>query len=127
MPTMNDDKLYEVSIQDGYILARLWGDADTEVFEASTAEVMTLREAQKVNLLLCDIRELKADKVDIADQTRGIGTLWQIRNFDKVALLLGDSKVTSMLLSALSATHLTHKFKSFESQAEAAVWLKAAS
>lgn len=123
---MNDNKLYEVSMHDGYIQSRLWGHAGLDAFEASTKEVLALRDAQKVNVLLCDIRELLHTESDIQTQARGIGTLWQIHDFDKVALLLGDSQVTSTLLSVLSTMHLTNKFKNFEKQADAVAWLKAA-
>lgn len=123
---MNDNKLYEVSMRDGYIWTRVWGDAGADVFEASTKEVIALHKAHNVNVLLCDIRELTPNNVGIADQTRGIGTLWEIRSFDKVALLLGDSRITSMLHTALNIAHLSDKFQNFDSEAEAAVWLKSA-
>lgn len=121
---MQNEKLYEISVQDGYIKTRLWGDADVDVFEASTAEVLALREVNGINMLLCDIRELTPGNVDIPAQARAIGTLWKIRSFDKVALLLGDSRITSMLSSSLDVTHLSDKFQSFPNEAAAIAWLK---
>jgi hypothetical protein len=121
---MQDEKLYETSVQDGYIKSRVWGDADTEVFEASTAEVLAQREAHGINMLLCDISKLTPGNVDIPTQARGISILWKIHTFDKVALLLGDSRITSMLSSSLDITHLSGKFQSFPNEEAAIAWLK---
>lgn len=120
------EKLHEVTIQDGYFRTNMWGAAGADTFEASTDELLTLRDSHKVplNRLLCDIRRLKPTNIDIAAQTRGIGTLWKIRTFDKVAIVRGDDRVSDLLQQALKATHFTNKFQMFEDEAEAIAWLK---
>lgn len=120
------EKLYEVTIEDGYFRTNMWGAAGADTFEASTNELLTLRDTHKVplNRLLCDIRRLKSTNIDIAAQARGIGTLWKIRTFEKVAIVMGDAHVSDLLQQALRATHFTDKFRMFEDEAEAVAWLK---
>lgn len=95
------EKLYEVTVEDGYFRTTVWGGAGTEVFEASTNELLELRDRKniKINKLLCDIRELLPQNIDIVAQAKGIGMLWNIRSFDKVAFLMADmdrSRVAEM-------------------------------
>jgi hypothetical protein len=120
------EKLYEITIEDGYLRTNVWGAADADIFEASTNELLTLRDAHRVplNRLLCDIRRLKPNNIDIVAQTRGIGALWKIRSFDKVAVVIGDTHVSDMLHQALKVTHFTDKFQTFDDEAEAVAWLK---
>lgn len=125
----HSEKLYEVTVEDGYFRTNVWGSAGGEVFEASTKDLLAMHDAQKgkVNRLLCDIRQLQPTKIDIGAQTRGIAMLWDIRKFDKVAFLMSNmksSRVTEMTRRSLEVTHFTDKFQTFEDEAEAIAWLK---
>jgi len=126
MPDNTQDKLYAITVGDDYFHVNIWGDASSEVVEESTKELLAKRDASqpRVNKLLCDIRGLKPHKLDIVGQSRGIGTLWDIRSFDKVAFLVNESPVTDLLQQALSVVHFTGKIRTFEDEAEAIAWLK---
>lgn len=129
MQDEKSEKLYEVTIEDGYFRTNVWGNAGAEVFEVSTKDLLELRDNKgiKINKLLCDIRELKSQNIDIVAQTKGIGMLWDIRSFDKVAFLMSEvnkSRAAEMTRRALEVTHFTDKFRSFEDETAAIAWLK---
>jgi hypothetical protein len=120
---MTVSKLHEVSLQDGYIQNRIWGDADGDDFVAATDEALAMKEKTHVNKLLCHIKELRPTKIDINAQTSGIGTLWRIQAFEKVAFLLGDPDVSKLVHSSLELTNFAERFHTFEDEDTAIKWL----
>jgi hypothetical protein len=120
-----DEQLFKVTKQDGYLRVDVWGQADVSTFSASTKAVLALREQSHINRLLCDIRELGSLKIDIAGQAQSIGTLWQIRDIEKVAFLIKKSHTADLLHGSLQATHFINKFQTFEDETAAIAWLQA--
>ena len=125
MGVMSVPQHFSLEKRDNYIHLRTWGQLDESQLDAPAQAAIKLAKEEKVDLLLDDIRDVDTTGVSIPIQAKGMGVLWELRKFKKVAIVLGNSPLKNIFFSTVEALHLTHgtQFKGFESEVEAIEWL----
>ena len=123
---MADDKRYQVSVQNDYILLETWGELKLEDLEEPASAALELAEKSHIDKLLDDIRGVDNSHVSVQIQAKGVSILWKLRKFRKVAIVFSGKEIGWLFLSTIQAMHLNidSKFKGFDNEAEAIQWLK---
>lgn len=86
------------------------------------AALEAMRE-HNIDRLLDDIRETDMTGVPIEAQAKGVGLMWKLKAFRKIAVLYKGQETEKLFFGTLEVTHLDAKFKGFEDEAEAIAWL----
>jgi hypothetical protein len=117
---------FSLEAKDDYIHLKTWGGLDAENIDAPANAALALAEEKHIDKLLDDIRGVDSSGASIPIQAKGMGVLWKLRAFKKVAIVLNESRLRTLLFSTLDTLHLDRdiKFKGFEDEAEAIAWLK---
>lgn len=117
---------FSLEVIDDYVSMKTWGAIDIDQVDAPANAALKLAEEKNVKKLLDDISEVDGTGASIAAQTKGIGVLWKLRTFDKVAIIFSESRLRTLFFSTLDTLHLGRdiKFKGFENKADAIAWLK---
>jgi hypothetical protein len=79
----------------------------------------------KSDRLLDDIRDVNMAGVPIEVQSKGVGIIWKLRAFKKIAILYHGQETEKLFFGTLEVMHMDTKFKGFETEADAVAWLKA--
>jgi hypothetical protein len=125
---MANGNKFKVSVQNDYVLLETWGELELEDLDAPANGALALAEEHHMDKLLDDIRGVSQTPVSMAIQAKGVGVLWKLRKFRKVAIVFSGKEIGYLFLSTLEAMHLNvnGKFKGFDNEAEAINWLKEA-
>lgn len=117
---------FSLEVVDDYVSMKTWGVIDINKVDEPANAALKLAQEKQVTKLLDDISEVDSTGANIAIQTKGVGVLWKLRTFDKVAIVFSESRLRTLFFSTLDTLHLGRdiKFKGFESKAEAIAWLK---
>lgn len=120
------DHGYNIAVQGAYIRLETWGQIHEEDVDVPAKAALALRKESGVNLLLDNIQNVEGKGVSIAIQTKGVGVLWSLREFDKVAIVFKSGDLGKMFLGTLEAMHLNlnGKFKGFDNESDAIAWLQ---
>lgn len=104
---------------------KTWGELDLDDLDAPAVAALKMAKEGHVKKLLDDIREVDDTGASIYIQAKAMGILWKLREFDKVAILMQSSTLSTMFFSTLQALHLNgdSKFMGFEKEADALAWL----
>jgi hypothetical protein len=125
---MAEKEKFKVSAQGDYILLETWGKLELEDLSAPADAALAMAEKTHIDKLLDDIRGVDATPVSVPLQAKGVSVLWKLRKFRKVAIVFSGKEIGWLFLSTLQAMHLNldTKFKGFDNEAEAMIWLKEA-
>jgi SpoIIAA-like len=121
---MADKNQFSIAVEDGYLRLKTWGELDTEGLDAPVNAALDLSREKGITKLLDDVREVDAANVSISVQTKGVGIMWRLRQFDKVAILFGSQRLSGIFFQLLDTVHLNVKIRGFYDEAEAIAWLK---
>jgi hypothetical protein len=125
MGAMSVEQHFSLEKRDDYIHLRTWGSLDESHLDVPAEAALKLAEDEQIELLLDDIRDVDTSGVSIPIQAKGMGVLWKLRKFKKVAIVLGDNPLKHIFFSTVEALHVTQgtQFKGFENEVEAIEWL----
>ncbi len=121
---MPEEKQYSVAAKGDYIHLITRGVLDIKNLDAPANAALELGKKNNITKLLDDIRYVDKSFVSIPIQAKGVGILWKLRAFDKVAILFQDQDLEKMFFSTLEAIHINGKFRGFYDEAEAVAWLQ---
>ena len=121
-----DERQFSVQVVDNYIHLKTWGILDEHNLEAPADAALTLAKERGITKLLDDIRDIDTTAVSIPIQAKGVGVLWKLRSFDKVAIILKGNRIRSLLFATINTLHLDSdaKFRGFDDEQEAIAWLE---
>ncbi|HSX34847.1 MAG TPA: STAS/SEC14 domain-containing protein [Candidatus Saccharimonadales bacterium] len=121
----NKDKRFSVVIDGDIVRLKTWGELNLEDLDAPVNAALKQAQTHHIVKLLDDIREVDDTGTSIYIQAKAMGILWKLRTFDKVAILMQSSTLSTMFFSTLQALHLNgdSRFMGFENEAEALAWL----
>lgn len=124
MPT--DDPGFKATVNDGFIRLETWGKLHQENLDAPANAAIALGQKEHIDKLLDNIQNVDAGPVPISIQAKGLSILWKLRAFQKVAIVFKTKEMGWLFLSSLQAMHLnmSSRFKGFDNETEATVWLK---
>ena len=122
---MTEKQHFTVTSSGDYIHLVTEGLIEEKDLEAPANAAIALAEKTNVRKLLDDIRNVDKSGVSISVQAKGVGILWKLRAFDKVAVLLKDRDLGKIFFATLEALHVSSKFRGFYDEAEAITWLQA--
>jgi hypothetical protein len=119
------ERNFSVVVENDVVRLKTWGELNLDDLEAPADAALKLAQDQKLKKLFDDIREVDDSDASIYIQAKAMGILWKLRSFDKVAILMQSSTLSTMFFSTLQALHLNgdSRFRGFESEAEALAWL----
>lgn len=123
---MAEETRFKVTAKNGYVLLETWGELKEEDLDAPANAALALAEEKHIDKLLDDIRNVDSSHISMTVQAKGVGILWKLRKFKKVAIIFKGEEIGWLFLSTLSAMHLNlnGKFKGFDNEPEAIQWLK---
>lgn len=126
MGAVQQDHGYELNAQAGYIHLRTWGPIYEQDIDEPAKAALALRKESGLNKLLDNIQGVDDSRVNITMQTKGVGVIWSLREFSKVAIVFKSGDLGKMFLSTLEAMHLNlnNKFKGFDNESDAIAWLQ---
>ncbi|HEX7963101.1 MAG TPA: STAS/SEC14 domain-containing protein [Candidatus Saccharimonadales bacterium] len=116
---------FSVKAEDGYIHLKTWGPLDENRLDEPADAALALAKEKHIDKLVDDIREIDSSALSIPMQAKAMGILWKLRSFQKVAIVMGQSRVRTLFFSTVDTLHLDResKFKGFDSLEEAIAWL----
>lgn len=120
-----DERQFSAEVVGDYIHLKTWGKLAEHNLEAPAVAALALAKERGVNKLLDDIRDIDTTAVSIAIQARGVGVLWKLRTFDKVAIVLRGNRIRSLFFATINTLHLDSdaKFRGFDDEQQAIAWL----
>ncbi|HSW65566.1 MAG TPA: STAS/SEC14 domain-containing protein [Bacillota bacterium] len=120
------DHGFKVEAHGSYIHLETWGALDEGDLDAPAKAALALRDKTGIEMLLDNIQRVDASHININVQAKGVGVLWSLRKFKKVAIVFKGDEMGWMFLSTLEAMHLNlnNKFKGFSNETEAIAWLQ---
>jgi len=125
MGASEQDHGYKLKVQGNYIHMETWGVIHDEDIDAPAKAALALRKETGIDRLLDNIQNVDSH-VSIALQTKGVGVVWSLREFHKVAIVFKQGDLSKMFMSTLEAMHLNlnNKFKGFDNETDAIAWLQ---
>lgn len=126
MGAAQQDHGYNLTVQGNYIRMETWGTVHAETVDEPAKAALALRKETGIDKLLDNIQKVDDAHVSINAQTKGVGVIWSLREFKKVAIVFKDGGgLGKMFLGTLEAMHLnlSGKFKGFDNETEAIAWL----
>lgn len=117
---------FSVEAVGDYIHLKTWGELKSDDINQPVEAAIALAKEKKIYKLLDDIREVDSSNISIPVQAKGLGALWKLQYFKKVAIILRGDELGWMLTSSLEAMHIefSSKIKGFKDDETAAVaWL----
>jgi hypothetical protein len=123
---MSEDQRFKVSVKDDYIHLETWGALVEDDLDAPANAALALAEEKKIDKLLDNISNIDSTHVSVTLQAKGVGVLWKLRKFKKIAIVFKGQEIGWLFLSTLQAMHLdvNAKFKGFDNETDAIIWLK---
>jgi hypothetical protein len=122
---MADQEQYTLTPRGDYIHLVTKGELNIETLDAPANAALAMAAKTKITKLLDDVRYVDNKGVSIPLQAKGVGILWKLRAFTKVAILFKDQDLGRMFFSTLEAMHISGRFRGFYNEAEAIAWLEA--
>jgi len=121
----NQGKSFSVVLEGDVVRLKTWGELNLDDLEAPADAALKIAKDNNLKKLLDDIREVDDSDASIYIQAKAMGILWKLREFDKVAIVMQSSTLSTMFFSTLQALHLNgdSKFMGFENEADALAWL----
>jgi hypothetical protein len=122
---MDSSKKFSVKAMGDYVHLKTWGELKTEDLNEPIDTAIALAQEQKIPKLLDDIRNVDSSHVSIPVQAKGLGLLWKLQHFKKVAIILNSDELGWMLSSSLEAMHIefSSRIKAFKDEPSAINWL----
>lgn len=121
------DQGFNIQVKDDYVHLETWGiPTEKNVAEPVTAAI-ELADKEHLTKLLDDIRKVNADTISLMVQAKGVGVLWKLRRFKKVAIVISSDEMTWMLTSSLQELGLSiggWNIRHFNDLNSAKTWLK---
>ncbi len=126
MGASEQDHGYKLTVQGNYIHMETWGRIHEEDVDVPAKAALALRKETGIDCLLDNIQKVDEGHVTISSQTKGVGVLWSLREFRKVAIVFRQGDLSKMFLATLEAMHLNlnNKFKGFDNESDAIAWLQ---
>jgi hypothetical protein len=126
MGAVQQDHGYKLNAQSNYIRLETWGPIHIEDLDAPAKAALALRKETGIDKLLDNIQNVDDSRVNINIQTKGVGVIWSLREFKKVAIVFKSGDMGKMFLATLEAMHLNlnNKFKGFDNETDAVKWLQ---
>ena len=126
MDTKEQESGFKVEAHGSYIHLETWGALHEESLDAPAKAALELREKSGIDKLLDNIQRVDGAGININMQAKGVGVLWSLRKFKKVAIVFKGDEMGWMFLSTLEAMHLNlnNKFKGFNNESDAISWLQ---
>jgi len=126
MGAVQPDHGFKLNVQGGYIHMETWGPLHEEDLDAPAKAALALRKETGIKRLLDNIQDVDDSHVNISMQTKGVGVIWSLREFEKVAIVFKSGDLGKMFLATLEAMHLNlnNKFKGFDNETDAVKWLE---
>lgn len=123
---MVDTSNFTLKVVDDYIHLKTWGPLHLEDVEGPAEAALALGREQKIDKLLDNIQEVDFSSASVHVQAKGMGVLWKLRNFRKVAIVFGDKESSYLFFSSLQVLHLNmgKKFQGFSKEEDAIAWLQ---
>ncbi|MDB5181666.1 MAG: hypothetical protein JWP13_429 [Candidatus Saccharibacteria bacterium] len=117
---------FSVTLADDFVHLNTWGSLHVEDVEKPVEAALKLAKDHKVDKLLDNIQEVDFSGASIPVQAKGMGVLWRLRNFRKVAVVFRGKEPGFLFFSSLQVLHLNlgSKFQGFDNEADAIAWLK---
>lgn len=117
---------FSLEVVGDYIHMNTWGKLDIKNVDEPANAALQLAQEKNIRKLLDNISDVDSSGANIAVQTKGIGVIWKLRAFDKIAIVLGQSHLRSLFFDTLDTLHLdgTIKFRGFDNEDDAVAWLK---
>jgi len=126
MGAVQKDHGYSLTVQGNYLHMETWGPLHEEDLDEPAKAALALRKESGINRLLDNIQRVDDVHVNISMQTKGVGVIWSLREFEKVAIVFKTGDLGKMFLATLEAMHLNlnNKFKGFDNESDAVTWLE---
>ncbi|HSE61103.1 MAG TPA: hypothetical protein VLA88_02315 [Candidatus Saccharimonadales bacterium] len=121
MPEKNQ---FSVDIVGDYVRLKTWGEMALEGLDAPADAALKLAQENNITKLLDDISEVDPRNASLHMQAKGMGVLWKLRKFDKVAVVFKGKQLGTLFFASLSTLHLNDTFKGFDNEVEAIAWLQ---
>jgi hypothetical protein len=122
-----EDQGYKVSVEDDFIHLETWGVPTEKNVAEPVSAAIELAEDEKITKLLDDIRLVNADAISLLVQAKGVGVLWKLRRFKKVAIIISSAEMTWIFTSSLQELGLNlggWNIRHFSDVGPAKAWLK---
>lgn len=122
----NQEQGYNVRAQDDYVHLETWGVPNEKNVSEPVAAAIKLADQKNVSKLLDDIRGVNGDAISLMVQAKGVGVLWKLRHFKKVAIVVSSEEMTWILTSSLQELGLSlggWNIKHFDDVDAAKQWL----
>ncbi|HSE29275.1 MAG TPA: STAS/SEC14 domain-containing protein [Candidatus Saccharimonadales bacterium] len=122
---MDVTKKFSAKIEGDFIHLKTWGELKTEDLHDPVDTAIELAKEKQITKLLDDIRDVDSANISIPVQAKGLGMLWKLQHFKKVAIIFRGDEMGWMLTSSLEAMHIefSSKIKGFRDEQSAIKWL----
>jgi hypothetical protein len=121
-----DDQGFKVRVQDDFVHLETWGKLHSDGLDEPAKAAIALAQQAHLTKLLDNIQNVEPESASVMVQAKGMGVLWKLKVFDKVAIVFKGQEMGWLFLSSMQALHLnmSAKFKGFDNETEAIIWLQ---
>lgn len=118
---------FSVRLEKDYVRLVTWGRLYIEDVEKPAEAALALAQKKGVDKLLDNIQDVDFSGASVHVQAKGMGVLWKLRSFRKVAIVYKGDEPGYLFFSSLQVLHLNRgsKFQGFDNEADAIAWLSA--
>jgi hypothetical protein len=122
-----DTQGYQVRLQDDFIYLETWGVPEEGNVSAPVDAAIKLADEHHAHKLLDDIRRVDGDSISLMVQAKGLGVLWKLRRFKKVAIVLSGEEMSWMFTSSIQELRfgIERRIRGFQDVDSAVAWLAA--
>lgn len=119
-------KKFSVEPKNDFIYLRTWGELSTNDVHEPVDAAIELSKQKEIFKLLDNITAVDSSRVSIPVQAKGLGVLWKLQHFKKVAIVMNSGEFAWLLSSSLQAMHIemSSKIHSFTDEKAAIAWLE---
>lgn len=124
---MGDQATFSLTTKKDYIYLKTRGGLDEDNVTAPTDAAIALAKEKNIRKLLDNIQEVDFSTASLSVQAKGMGVLWRLRYFKKVAIVLKGEEAAFLFFSSIQELQLGlgHRFQGFDNEADAVRWLQA--
>lgn len=117
---------FSVSVVDDYIRLDTWGVLEVDQVSDPVDAALALAEVSGIYKLLDNIQKVDFTTASLHVQAKGMGVLWKLRKFKRVAIIFSGEEPGYLFYSSLRELRLDvgSKFQGFENEIDALRWLR---
>jgi hypothetical protein len=123
---MVEEPNFTVRAVDDYVRLDTWGRLRVEDVEAPAEAALALAREKGLDKLLDNIQNVDFSTASVYVQAKGMGVLWKLKSFRKVAIVFEGSEPGYLFFSSIQVLHLDlgKKFQGFDNEKDAIKWLR---